>query len=119
LQELSSDFDQIVLGSFTRGAPVRLRHGQWRRPGLPTEDLEPCIAVPVCGSAGEGIAIALYGPHDTGSDINADECETLHELADHAGLGYDRAETEQLRREVQRLRGQIEMAAPETGRVPQ
>ena len=114
LRELTVDLDRPVLRSLALGAPVLLRRGEWRRPGLPPEDREPCLAVPVCGGAREGIAVALYGPHSTGSDINADEREMLQKLATEAGLGYDRVETELLRREVLELRKQIG-AAPEPG----
>jgi hypothetical protein len=114
LRELTVEFDRSVLGSLTLGTPVQLRRGGWRRPGVPAEDREPCLAVPVCGGAREGIAVALYGPHSTGSDINADEREMLQKMAAEAGLGYDRVETELLRREVLELRKQIG-AAPAPG----
>jgi hypothetical protein len=109
LRELTVDLDRSVLRSLALGTPVRLRRGEWRRPGLPPEDREPCLAVPVCGGAPEGIAVALYGPHSTGSDINADEREMLQKLASEAGLGYDRVETELLRREALELRKVLEL----------
>jgi hypothetical protein len=107
LRELTDDRDRLVLGSLAVGGPVRLRPGQWQGEGLPPEDQAPCLAVPVSGGAREAIAVALYGPHDTGTDIDADEREMLQELAAQAGLGYDRVETETLRREVRELREKL------------
>jgi hypothetical protein len=102
-----SDLDELALHSVAFDAPVRLRHGQWQRPGLPADDQAPCLAVPVCGGAKECIVVAFFGPHEIGTDINADERAMLRELAIQAGSAYDRVETEHLRREVQELRAQL------------
>jgi len=110
LRELQADFDGLVLQSLALGTPVRLRRGQWRRSGLPADDLSPCLAVPVCGGAKEGIALALFGPHESGSDINADEREMLQELATRAASAYDRTEAELLRSEIRELRRNIAAA---------
>jgi hypothetical protein len=107
IRELTPDHDQVVLQSLALGAPIRLRRGQWRRSGLPADDRAPCLAVPVRSGTQEGIALTLFGPHEIGSDINADERDMLQELARNAGLGYDQVETELLRRDVLRLRAQI------------
>jgi hypothetical protein len=115
LRELQPGLDAPVLECLARGEPVRLPPGRWQRPGLPPEDQAPCLAVPVCGGAREGIAVALYGPHETGSDITPDECDMLRELAAYAGRGYDRVETEALRGEVRALRAQLAMLLPAAG----
>ena len=103
----SSDLDELALQSLECGAPARLRRGQWQRPGLPADDQAPCLAVPVCGGAKECIAIALFGPHEIGTDISADERVMLRELAIQAGSAYDRVETDDLRREVRELRARL------------
>ena len=110
LRELQADLDGLVLQSLALGTPVRLRRGQWHRSGLPADDLSPCLAVPVCGGAKEGIALALFGPHESGSDINADEREMLQELATRAASAYDRTEAELLRSEIRELRRNIAAA---------
>lgn len=107
LRELRSDLDALVMQCLTRRAAVRLPRGEWRRPGLPDDDQMPCLAVPVCGGAKDGIAVALFGPHETGSDIDGDERDMLQEFAARAGMGYDRVETELLRREVRTLQAQL------------
>jgi hypothetical protein len=107
LHALRSDLDAPVLRSLASGVPERLPRGGWRRPGLPGDDEVPCLAVPVAGGAREGVAVALFGPHVTGSDIDADERGMLRELAARAALAYDRVETELLRAEVRALRAQL------------
>lgn len=107
LRQLETELDDLVLQSLARSAPIRLPRGQWQRPGLPGDDEAPCLAVPICGGAREGIAVALFGPHETGSDIDHDEREMLQELATHAAFGYDRVETELLRNEVRQLRARF------------
>jgi hypothetical protein len=105
--ELRSDLDAPALLSLARGMPECLPRGGWRRPGLPGDDRAPCLAVPVCGGAREGVAVALYGPHVTGSDIDPDERDMLREFATRAAIAYDRVETELLRAEVRALRAQL------------
>ena len=107
LKELQPDHDDLVALALARDTPLRLRRGQWQRPGLPPDDCAPCLIVPVSGGAREGTGVALFGPHLVGSDINVDEREMLHELATHAATAYDRVETELLRREVRELRSKI------------
>jgi hypothetical protein len=117
LRELRPDLDDLVLRSVELTAPVRLPRDTWHRSGLPPDDQAPCLAVPVCGGAREAIAVALFGPHETGTDIDGDEREMLQELATRAAAGYDRVETELLRREVVELRTRLAAlrAAPTTG----
>lgn len=107
LRELRQDLDAQVIGCFARGKPIPLLPRQWQPDGTPSEDQAPCLAVPILGWAGEAIALALFGPHETGTDITPDESDLLHRLAIQAGQGYDRVEMETLRRELQELRAQL------------
>jgi hypothetical protein len=104
LTTLDRGLDALPLACLKTGRPHALPRGSWHRPGLPPDDLMPCLAVPICGGATESVAILLFGPHVTGSDINQDEQELLREFAERAALGYDRVEVETLRRELQALR---------------
>jgi hypothetical protein len=104
LTTLDRGLDALPLACLKTGRPYALPRGSWHRPGLPPDDLLPCLAVPICGGATESVAILLFGPHVTGSDINQDEEELLREFAERAALGYDRVEVETLRRELQALR---------------
>jgi hypothetical protein len=104
---LEPDRDRLILSCTQSGEPVRLPRGILDAACFPEEDQAPCLAVPVAGGAREANAIVLFGPHRTGSDINRDEREMLMELASHAGLAYDRVETEKLRQEVGALRARL------------
>ena len=68
---------------------------------------EPCIAIPVGSSALGQIAVVLYGSHENGNDIDADECELLSTLATHAVEGYLLVEVARLRRETVELRARL------------
>ena len=59
--------------------PRRLKHVA-DVDGFPPGLQAPVFSVPV----GEGLAIALYGPHRSGADLNADERELLVRFADAA-----------------------------------
>ena len=99
--------DGLVLRCLETGEPVALPRGGWRRPGLPADDFAPCLAVPVRGGVAESLAVALFGPHVTGSDINTDERRLLGAFAERAALGYDRVEVEILRRALDALRQEL------------
>jgi len=104
LAALDREKDAQIFASLARGTLLPLPRGQWQRPGLPAGGQAPCLAVPVRGGETEGIAVALFGPHLSGSDINADERALLGEFAARAAFGYERAEIERLRTEVSALR---------------
>ncbi len=107
LETLDRDLDAVALSCLTTGQPQPLPRGSWHRPGLPEDDQMPCLAVPISGGAKEAVAIALFGPHVTGSDINRDEQELLRAFAEDAAVGYDRLEVDALRSEVQTLRAKL------------
>jgi hypothetical protein len=107
LRQLRPDLDAPVIECLTRGKPLPLLPRQWQRHGSPSEEQAPCLAVPIFGWTGQPIALALFGPHETGSDITPDECDLLHMLAIQAGHGYDCIEKETLRRELRDLRAQL------------
>jgi GAF domain-containing protein len=107
MTQLDGREEAAVLRAAMKGAPIRLARGRWRRAGLPRGVARRCLAVPVRGGSGEPLAVALYGAHVTGSDLDADERAMLGALADRAGAAYERVEIETLRREVAELRAQL------------
>ncbi|HTI02202.1 MAG TPA: hypothetical protein VL752_14730 [Acidisoma sp.] len=113
---LDPSTDGAVLRCLETGEPVALPRGGWHRPGLPSDDFAPCLAVPIRGGVAESLGVALFGPHVTGSDINRDERRLLAEFADRAALGYDRVEVEILRRALDSLRRELR-DRPESERI--
>jgi hypothetical protein len=76
----------------------------WRATVLDDNADDPCVAIPVANAVSAPMAVVLYGPHQSGSDIDVDECQMLMELANRAALGYLQVELARLRREVAELR---------------
>jgi hypothetical protein len=108
LQQLQPDIDAPVMECLASREPIRLAPEGWRRGLSLSEDQAPCLAVPVFGWTGQAKAIALFGPHATGSDITRDEREMLRALALQAGRGYERIEVEMMRRELRDLRARLD-----------
>lgn len=63
---------------------------------------QPAIAIPIVAAEGL-VAIALYGPHSTGSDITAEERTVLESLQAPAAYAYNRIEVVALQRRVAEL----------------
>ena len=106
LRELRPEQDAVVMESIATAAPIGLRRGGWSRPGL-AELESPCLAVPVKSDALGAIAVALFGPHESGYDIDQDEREMLTELAAKASAGYERVAFLRLSEEVAELRTRL------------
>lgn len=107
LRQLSPDGDATVLRSVETRAIVRLPRGDDERHGLEANVRAPCIAVPICSDALGDVAIALFGPHPNGNDIDEDECEMLRAFANHAAAAYERAAFVLLREETADLRNRL------------
>ena len=75
-EEAAPESDAVVLRSLEVGAPVRLDH-EWEADDLPVGLEAPCLSVPVRSEIPEATAVALFGPHETGNDIDEDEREVL------------------------------------------
>lgn len=76
------------------------------------------IAIPVF-SHSDLTAIALYGLHENGTDLDAGEIELFEDLAAAAGSAYDRLEAKSLRDEVRGLRDEVrEMRLERMGAEP-
>ena len=69
---------------------------RWPRSDLPGGDRQVIYAVPII--VGHHLeAIALYGGHGTGEDLDPDERSTLRKLAAAASAGYDHIAAVELR----------------------
>jgi hypothetical protein len=63
----------------------------------------PAIAIPIVAAEGL-VAVALYGAHNTGSDITGEERAVLESLQAPAAYAYNRIEVIALQRRVAELR---------------
>ncbi len=111
-QELHPESDVAALRSLDVGVPVRLFHEDWNRLDLPSGQDAPCLAVPVRSEIPEANAVVLFGTHEMGNDIDADEREMLGRLAVRAAAAYERVLTELLRKEVAHLRMRLAAQRP-------
>jgi hypothetical protein len=113
-KELLPGPDALTLRCLKDGEPVRIGHDPWNSPELlPDQPLDlpsglaaPSLTVPVRSGVPEATAVALFGPHQSGNDITADEAEMLERLAARAAMAYERVFTGMLRKEVAMLRQQ-------------
>jgi len=106
-KELQLGSDDAALRSLQAGCPVRLGEDDWNCVELPSGVQAPCLSVPVRSGVPEATAVILFGPHQTGTDINDDECEMLEGFADRAAVAYERVITAMVRKELARLKEEI------------
>ena len=57
----------------------------------------------LCVPVGDGLALAFYGPHRSGADLNADERDLLAQFVAKAAAAYSRLEIDALRARVRSL----------------
>jgi hypothetical protein len=78
---------------------------RWPRSDVPTGVRQPIYAIPIV--VGRRLhAIALYGAHASGEDLDPDERAKLRELAAGAALAYDHLTTQALRDSIEALRSE-------------
>jgi hypothetical protein len=106
-EELHPESDALLLRSLHLDAPFRIPHEGWNQQGFPTGLELPCLSVPLFSGIPEATAVALFGPHLAGNDIDADEREMLGRLAEKAAVASERVIADLLRHEVARLRKQL------------
>jgi hypothetical protein len=95
--------------------PVPVPRRETDGPNLPSDDLFPCLAVPLHGGAQESIAVILCGPHLSGADISHDERRILQDFAASAARSYDRVDANELRREIAKVRAELNTALRANG----
>ncbi len=104
---------QIIDANDPMLEPVRAHHpfgvdaGAAARNSLPDGLQRPILAVPV-GDRLRCLAVALYGPHATGNDLNHDERAMLAELADKAANAFMKLDHDQLRQRIEALEGELQ-----------
>jgi hypothetical protein len=99
----------LVVRAAERRRPFRVRGLDTCLDVFPSGDAAPAVVVPI-RAHGELLALAFYGPHRSGDDLNGEELDVLRRFALDASRGYDRAEITTLRR---RLADLIASPAPD------
>jgi hypothetical protein len=99
--------DHLVVRLRAELQPVEISDLRWPREDLPKGMSQPLYAVPI--ASGHNLAaIALYGGHTGGEDLDPDERRSLRGLAAGAALAYDHLAAQELNRTVEELRGENE-----------
>jgi hypothetical protein len=106
-KELQPGSDAPALLCLEVGEPLRLGHDDWVSQEIPSGLRAPCLSVPVESEIPEATAVALFGPHESGNDLDEDEIELLQKLATRAASSYERVVTQLLRKQVAELKSQL------------
>lgn len=99
--------DALVRAAFVKRAPLRVIDVEWNRHDLPSGPARPVLAVPLIAH-GDVSALALFGAHSSGEDLDPDEVRAIAGLAQGACAGYEHATVDLLRKENARLAHEVE-----------
>jgi len=98
--------DELVRLVLSQRKPIRTADLGWSRDDCPSSGESPDLAVPVV-LRDKVVAIVLYGAHRDHFEIDADEIETLSDLADHAAWAMDHIKAEKLRQELEAAQARV------------
>ena len=108
--------DAPLLAPLAKGAPFSLADDGEGEPPLPSGLSRPVLAVPAANPL-RCFAVALYGPHASGTDLDADERAMLGRLAQNAAAVYAELEYGNLRNRITALERELSQG-PRRGRKP-
>lgn len=111
-QALEAD-DPLVLHLKAAHAPLDIEMMSWPRTDVPIGPARPVLALPIVVRR-QLVAIALYGAHADGVDLDPDEVRAVSGLAVGAAAAYDHIEAETLRRAYEALRRELDERSRET-----
>lgn len=106
-EELGLD-DRLVAELRGTQSPLRVGDVRWAHADLPHGAARPALAIPITVRY-ELQAIALYGAHVSGEDIDPDEVKSIEKVCVMAAAALDHLEALELRRQVEALN--LELAA--------
>jgi hypothetical protein len=111
--------DAILRRAMERAHPLRLSAKERARPGFPSGLAAPCAVVPISGHD-RHFASALYGPHETGLDLDSEELRLLENLAQHAATAYAHIERRILEERIKVLEQRLshDRAEPDEHAAP-
>jgi hypothetical protein len=95
--------EEADLARLQKGSPRSLGEATAKHAGFPQTVETPLLAVPAASRA-HCFAVTLYGPHESGTDIDRYERDVLINLGRHAADAYARLENEELRKVIETLK---------------
>ena len=99
------NLEEAALTTLSEGKPCSLDETAVNKAGFPA-GLEPPIFALPAASRVHCYAVTLYGPHESGTDLDANERNMLSSLGGHAADAYARLENEHLRKLIKVLESQ-------------
>jgi hypothetical protein len=103
--------DAPMLAPVPEGKPFPLKDEDSQGIALPSGLERPVLAVPAVNPV-RCFAVSLYGPHASGTDLDAYEQSILKAVAADAAAMYAELENSNLRGEIARLEGELQGGAP-------
>jgi hypothetical protein len=94
--------DDPMLAALPKHTPFSIAPHVKSEANLPGGLQRPILTVPAANRL-RCFALALYGPHASGTDLDADERAMLARLGDHAADSYAQLETDELRERIREL----------------
>jgi hypothetical protein len=104
--ELNTLEDKALLKNLMRGDAIRLPLPPQDDKASSAEVAAPAVAVPVI-FADELYAVAMYGPHESGADLDPLEVKSLEKFVQHVAVGYEITSKTLLESEVRMLRQKL------------
>lgn len=108
--------DALVLHIQGERGALRVRDVRRTRTDLPAQAATPILAVPIMVRH-QLVAIALYGAHSGGEDLDPDEERAIDRLAMGASAAYDHLESEMLKAQNDALRAQVDSLSTEVDAI--
>lgn len=99
--------DEKLLAPLDKGKPFAIPDEDSDGIALPEGLARPILAVPAASPI-RCFAISLYGPHVSGTDLDANERAMLGRIARDAAAMYAELESFELRRKVETLEGELD-----------
>jgi len=112
--------DSMVLHLQSRFEALRVSEIRWPLEHLPRDAAYPALAMPIA-VRGQLVALAFYGAHNTGADLDPDEIHTISNLAVGAGVAYDHLKAQEMQSQLEAAQARIEFlehAGLKSGNAP-
>ncbi len=107
--------DDPILAPLPKGVPFSVAEAS-TDDRLPSGLRRPILAIPVASPI-RSFAVALYGPHAEGTDLDSNERAMLARLCQRAADCYAHLETTDLRKRIATLEGELAMRS--SGHAPE